>query len=286
MAKISNLPIQISGRVGDIVYYRRNGKVYMRQRPRPTMPGHSEASMRFLTSMANTAHLWRAFPRYWCPVFNGRRSELTNYNAFVGANYHTTHIYLSRPMARDGAAVVTPVAVSHGVLPTIGITLADGVAITNIALGPLVPTPSTTVGRLASEIIGRNKGYQPGDTLLFMLLLQQLDSFDQRPFCTSLVARLPLAPASSMPLGRMVYDSIGFAAHEGRLASSALPLGGMTWVHTRPRPGGEEEQVSTQSLVTNNAEMIAHYSSDEAFRLAVDSYGGIRPAQYITPGND
>ena len=53
------------------------------------------------------------------------------------------------------------------------------------------------------------------------------------------------------------------------------------WVHSRKASG--KTLVSTQSLINNNAEVIAEYSGAEAYKRSVKTYGGENSA-FLTPG--
>ena len=53
------------------------------------------------------------------------------------------------------------------------------------------------------------------------------------------------------------------------------------WVHSRKASG--KTLVSTQSLINNNAEVIADYSGAEAYKRSVKTYGGESSA-FLTPG--
>ena len=53
------------------------------------------------------------------------------------------------------------------------------------------------------------------------------------------------------------------------------------WVHSRK--GASKTLVSTQTLIDNNAEMLAEYSGDNAYKRSVKTYGGESSA-FLTPG--
>ena len=53
------------------------------------------------------------------------------------------------------------------------------------------------------------------------------------------------------------------------------------WVHSRKDSG--KTLVSTQMFVDNNAEMIAEYSGDQAYKRSVKTYGG-ESSSFLTPG--
>ena len=57
--------------------------------------------------------------------------------------------------------------------------------------------------------------------------------------------------------------------------------GVFAWVHSRK--GSAKTLVSTQTFVNNNADVIAEYSGNEAYKRSVKTYGGESSA-FLTPG--
>ena len=79
-----------------------------------------------------------------------------------------------------------------------------------------------------------------------------------------------------------MVSKYGFATVDGFLGHiEGEGAGVFAWVHTRKSSG--KTLVSTQSLINNNAEVIAEYSGAEAYKRSVKTYGGESSA-FLTPG--
>ena len=90
-----------------------------------------------------------------------------------------------------------------------------------------------------------------------------------------------LEKASEVKLLDLV-STYGFATVDGFLGHiEGEGAGVFAWVHSRKASG--KTLVSTQSLINNNAEVIAEYSGAEAYKRSVKTYGGENSA-FLTPG--
>ncbi|MCI7016789.1 MAG: hypothetical protein MR923_06740, partial [Prevotella sp.] len=79
-----------------------------------------------------------------------------------------------------------------------------------------------------------------------------------------------------------IVSKYGFATVDGYLGHIEGEGDGVyAWVHTRK--SSAKTLVSTQSFVNNNAEMIAEYSGDQAYKRSVQTYGG-ESSSFLTPG--
>ena len=79
-----------------------------------------------------------------------------------------------------------------------------------------------------------------------------------------------------------IVSKYGFATVDGFLGHIEGEGSGVyAWVHSRK--GSAKTQVSTQTFVNNNADVIAEYSGDQAYKRSVKTYGGESSA-FLTPG--
>lgn len=275
---------QISGRIGDTVFYTRNGRTYARQvNDKPAKVSRTASQMPNRVSWGNLVNLWKAFPAGLRPYYEVRRPGANNYNQFISENLGANRIFLTRGEASNSGCVLTPCLLTRGALPTIE-TLHDSQGLlTNISLGNLVLSPDTTLSQLTVAILNNNDKYLYGDILAFLLALQHTDPADGRPFVSMTCTALTLDVADDTPLRYLVGNGQGFTVRSGRLASSVDPVGGMAWIHMR-RTGNNQLQVSSQHMVCNNQALIDRYGSPEAFAAACQSYGGIDKEPMIKPG--
>jgi hypothetical protein len=91
MAQMAGLFQGITGRVGEIVYYQRGGKTFIRRRPRKRGNPPSEQEKARQAQFAITGRIAREISMidelkyFWKPI---RSKNQTNYNLIVKANYN------------------------------------------------------------------------------------------------------------------------------------------------------------------------------------------------------
>ena len=79
-----------------------------------------------------------------------------------------------------------------------------------------------------------------------------------------------------------LVSKYGFATVDGFLGHiEGEGSGVFAWVHSRK--GSAKTLVSTQTFVNNNADVIAEYSGDQAYKRSVKTYGG-ESSSFLTPG--
>lgn len=262
---------RLHGRIGDLIYYQRNGKIHTRQAPRhPQHVARTEAAMRQRLRITNLINMWKVFPDGGKPYYETRHGKGTDYNEFVSANMRQLPIYLTRRQAADNDCVVTPAQVSRGCLPTIVTTDTPQGVRSSITVDDSRFTPNTTVADASLSLIRHNTMLTDGDELLFIHLAQHRDT-DGRPFAVGQSARLKLDICDHTPLRYHVHDSVGFVAIDGHLTAAVAPTDAVAWIHLRPVPRGRT-LASTQQLHCHNEELIEHYTSDSAFNEARESY--------------
>ena len=274
--------LHLTGRLGGIIYYQRNGRTYSRVLPdrRPRRPA-TQAQMPLRARWGNVVNLWKAFSFGPRPTFEERPCGSTDYNCFFSAALRGQRIYLTRQQLRDGCCIVTPLLISEGTLPEVGATRDSQGLVSDIALGTLDITPDTTLAQLASAIVKNNAHFLPGDGLAFVSLLQRIAP-DGSPSAMACWRQITLDLADNTPLTYLTGRSVGFASRNGLLASSADPLGGHCWVHTRDVTKDHTIR-STQRLLCNNDDLQARYSSPEAYAASAQSYGPITPDPLLRP---
>ena len=269
MSKSKDAFCQISGRVGDLVYFVRGGRQIIRSMPASVRNPQTEGQMLQRMKWANVLAVYKCLKSYLKDAFETKSGGQTDYSCFMSTNLHAAPVYLPKDEVRMGAAVVAPYVVSQGSLPAIR---AEGVVpVTDIVLGTLRMDGDTTVGEFARAVVRHNSGFRYGDWLSFFSLRQETDGQDGHPYVTASVHRVCLAPADGTRL-RDVAPASGFSTVGGRLgADAALAESGVAWVHSRTVNG--RVYVSSQRLVVAN-ELLERYGSSEMLSVAAVSYGG------------
>ena len=130
-------------------------------------------------------------------------------------------------------------------------------------------------------VVNNNADYDYGDQISFFDVLQRVNAETGIPYCQFLATNVMLDKASEVKLLDMV-SKYGFATVNGYLGHIEGEGSGVyAWVHSRK--SSAKTQVSTQTFVNNNADVIAEYSGDQAYKRSVKTYGGETSA-FLTPG--
>lgn len=262
------------GRIGDATYYQRNGKTVVRTRTNSTgNPSRSMQQARSRMVWSNVQNLWSAFPPAWHPGYQNRGEGRTNYNVFMSLNLQCQPIFFSKTESNTKPSVLIPLLISQGSLPEIGIRHEGAALVSSLSVGGLVLTADTTISELCNAIVRNNVGISNGDTLTYVYANQRTIDEMGFPQVQFGICQLDIDCASNVPVSQVPQLAEGFSVYDGFI-SSMLSVDGAAWVLSR-RMGGEM-QYSTQRLWCGNADLIAQYSSEEAFERAVDSYGGIK----------
>ena len=180
-------------------------------------------------------------------------------------------VYLTKQQVAEGACVAAPYQITQGSIPAIVITGTGQNGKTDIRLGGLPISNSTTVAQFAKAVVDNNPEYQYGDQISFFIVKQKTNAETNVPYCLFEAAKVTLDAASEDTMADVVGASTGFKAVDGNLGHSGADGDcAYTWVHSRKSNG--KLLVSSQSLLAANS-IITDYQGENAYMLARTSYG-------------
>lgn len=278
MKKIRNL---YQGRYGDEVHRIVNGQEIVSMAPAVVKQPHSEAQMQQWSKWPNIVAMFRAFKPYDKDCFEEKPAGQNDYNVFMGLNLRGPHVYITKQMAKCRGGVAATYKVSHGTLDSIEVTGSGNEAVTNISLGDLTLSDTTTVAQFSEAVVTNNIGYEYNDQIAFLLFKQQMDETIDTPMVRAESYKVRLERDCSYPL-RSVAGQYGFTRSDnGRLAvSSTVPQGCFAWIHSR-KVNEDKTLVSSQRMVDNNP-LLAEYMDADSKLSSMKSYG-LKEASFITP---
>ena len=199
-------------------------------------------------------------------------AQQSDYNMFVRLNSAASPVYLTKSEADGGGCIAAPYQITQGSLPSIVIAGEGAEAQTDIALGSLTISASTTVAEFAKAVVDNNADFDYGDQISFYDVLQRVNAETQIPYCQFSASYVVLDKNSAVKLLDQV-NKAGFASVGGVLAHGEDEGDGVfAWVHSRY--DGGKTRVSTQFLINNNS-LLDDYRSDDAYAEACKSYGGV-----------
>ena len=281
MAILNGILKKLNGSAGSLTFKQYAGQTVVSEKISVVKRSNTPMQMRQRTKWGNVIQMYKGI----CPLINyGFESKpvgKSDYNMFMKANMKLTDIYLTRDEVAGGGCIAAPYQLTQGTLPSIVVTGEGDAARTDISLGDLTIDAETTVKDFAQAVVNNNADYDYGDQISFFDVLQRVNAVTGIPYCQFLATNVVLDKASEVKLLDMV-SKYGFATVDGFLGHiEGEGAGVFAWVHSRKASG--KTLVSTQSLINNNAEVIAEYSGAEAYKRSVKTYGGESSA-FLTPG--
>ena len=280
MAILTGINTRLSGSVGDWTFSQLHGQTIAKQKVAPKAePVRTVATQTRRVAWANIVNLWKRFEGSLHPSFENRPQGVSDFNEFLRANIGIVDAYLTKTEARAGGAVVAPYQVTRGSLPSVSVSISTGTdpsVSTDIVTGTFTPGPQTTVADFSRAIITSNADYQNGDQISYFRLDQTVGSDGiPRTKVNAYEFTINLSDTTAMS----EYPT-GFEVVSGHIGAESMTNGGVTWVHSRKTSSGT--LVSTQHLVVSN-NILDDYQSDAQLWEAIESYGGVRREQFLTP---
>lgn len=272
MSKNNMLLGYARGKVGDLVFARRLGQQTTRAYNSSPKDAKTRSQVTQRVKMANVIAMYRALKNICNHSFEGLDVGQTSYSAFVKANLTGNKVSLTKEAASFGACVVAPYLISRGSLPSIQVEGTGADAVTNIAVGSLTISETTTIGQFADALVANNAGIEYGDQLTYVSLVQQTDANTGYPIVVAGIYEVTLNSASTDKV-RDYIPEVGSAVKNGFMAHGALiGRGGFAWILSRKQTGSSL-MVSTQRLVLTSPDVYDQFATADANTRAISSYG-------------
>ena len=281
MAILNGILKKLNGSAGSLTFKQVNGQTVVSEKITAVKKSNTPMQMRQRTKWGNVVQMYKGI----CPLINygyeAKPAGCSDYNMLMKANMKGSEIYLTRDEVAGGGCVAYPYQLTQGTLPSIVVVGSGDNARTDIKLGNLVIDAETKVKDFSMAVVNNNADYDYGDQISFFDVLQRVNAVTGIPYCQFLATNVVLDKASEVKLLDMV-SKYGFATVNGYLGHIEGEGSGVyAWVHSRK--SSAKTQVSTQTFVNNNADVIAEYSGDQAYKRSVKTYGGETSA-FLTPG--
>lgn len=263
------------GKVGNETYYVSNRQQIVRVAQNDS--NYGETASRTLAQQANRVrwanlvNFYKASASWIRKAYETRKGNQSDYNRFMQVNKSISPICLTRDAALNGACVAYPYVISQGSLPSIiHYKMADAWE-TNIALGSLVITETTTVAQFAEAVIAANSWIVEGMQISFISYQQSVNALGF-PVVICAAYEVTLDTTDERVLRNFLPEFCSQKSQVGNLATgNNIYLGVFTYILSQTVGG--TTKVSSQVLIDNNADMIEQYSSDYMERTAIASYG-------------
>ena len=262
--------------IGGMVLYNRNGETIARELAAQVSNPRTPAQMEQRIKLSNLVAVYRANSSWMRGASEDKKDRESDYNAFVSANVDTNEVALSKSDVASGAAVVGPYKITSGSMPVIETVLNGADLTTNLFLGALAITGTTTIGELSQALIENNNGLAAGMQLSVVINLQLAAAGSGVPYINVRAYEMILNPDNGelvtdvIPGG--ILESVGSTNKALGLLTTSLGDGAAAFIlsHTT----GGNTRVSTQTLVFFGSNATYRgYTSVTAHNAAIASYG-------------
>lgn len=281
MGKGNFLMGTIKGKIGDLVFMRRNGEQVQRAyvKPKNAMT-RSQYEQR--SQITNIVRLYQASPSFFKKAFENKPVNQSDYNALVARNLNKDpRVYLPKEVAEAGGGVAAPYIITDGSLEPILVSGIGADAVTNIAIGDLLVTPTLTIAELSAAILANNTFIEVGDQLSYVSIEQYQDNgipkLRLRKFEFVVDTANEDIVLEHWP-AQAIVNKDGFIGH-----GALVYTGAFAWVLSRVENG--KLKVSRQRLVLTAQSINTSYTSSDAITRAQVSYGATAPI-FLDPNSD
>ena len=272
MAILNGIIKKMTGSAGQLTFKTVNGQTVVSEKVTVVKNARTAGQQRQRMKWVNIIRMYSGIAPLLKNGFEKKMAQQSDYNMFVRLNSAASPVYLTKSEADGGGCIAAPYQITQGSLPSIVITGEGAEAKTDIALGSLTISASTTVAEFAKAVVDNNADFDYGDQISFYDVLQRVNAETQIPYCQFSASYVVLDKNSAVKLLDQV-NKAGFASVGGVLAHGEDEGDGVfAWVHSRY--DGGKTRVSTQFLINNNS-LLDDYRSDDAYAAACKSYGGV-----------
>ena len=272
MAILNGIIKKMTGSAGQLTFKTVNGQTVVSEKVTVVKNARTAGQQRQRMKWVNIIRMYSGIAPLLKNGFEKKMAQQSDYNMFVRLNSAASPVYLTKPEADGGACIAAPYQITQGSLPSIVVSGEGAEAKTDIALGSLTISASTTVAEFAKAVVDNNADFDYGDQISFYDVLQRVNAETQIPYCQFSASYVVLDKNSAVKLLDQVNNA-GFASVGGVLAHGEDEGDGVfAWVHSRY--DGGKTRVSTQFLISNNS-LLDDYRSDDAYAEACKSYGGV-----------
>ena len=281
MARLTGIISKLNGSAGNLTFRQKSGKTIVSEKITQTTNAKTELQLKHRMKWANIIREYQVLQPYMKLAFGGTRNGRNDYNKFVSTNLSMIPVYLTKAEVNAGMCIVAPYEITQGNVKSITISGKGKKAVTDISLGTLSITSTTTVAEFSNAVVLNNKLYEYGDQITYFLVHQVVNEVTNIPMAEVDACCIVLDKSNEAKLLALV-DARGFSVQEGclaALASNDFGNHGMVWIHSRKH--NAKTVISTQYLVCEN-KLLEQYQGDDAYQNAVESYGGVNDV-YLTP---
>lgn len=286
MAKFTGVLRKMDGSLGDLTFRKVNGQTVVSEKVvKPANPQTTKQMYR-RAQFLNVLAFGRLINTFNHPAFEAKPRTMSDINAFTQANLGIVPVFITKGERLQGGCVVAAYQVTRGSLPAIVTGMAAGdVAVTNISVGSMSITASTTLKAFSNAIVNNNEDWNYGDQLSVYVFTQSVNSETHVPYVNMTAAEVTLSQTDEETVLRDLVGAEVISVVDGCIGAGATVNGGIVYIHSRKAANGKT-LVSTQNVLVSNS-ILPNYQSAAQAQVSMESLGWKPQTEpFLTPNLD
>lgn len=266
--------MQIRGRVGNTTYYVEGGRQIARVSQNGSNYGESasrtEKQQFQRGKWGNLVNFYKVSKSWMKKAYESKSRTQSDYNRFMQLNTPNARIYLTKNMYANGGCVADEFRISEGSLRPIDVVKVGAQYRTSLNVGDLEMNDALGLDVFSDYILENNSFLREGMQISFISYQQTLTP-DGVPslVCTAYEVTIDTLSGDRLRDYLPIFCSQNVGGYLG--TSNQISTGAFAYVLSETRNG--KTSVSTQTLITKNANLIDEFSSEDAIARSIASYG-------------
>lgn len=279
--------MKMRGRVGAYSFYTTNGgrqvaRIASNSSNYGDTAKRTEAMQKRRSRWGNLVSFYSNNKDLMLRAFERKAANLSDYNRYMQLNVPIATVSLTKDAFMRGMAVLQEYIISDGSLPEIGVFKegADFMSF-NLLTTFTEELGENTIGAVSADLLNENPQLQEGDQLTFICWMNG-GSTPETIRIRRRLCELTLDTKSNTLFGSLPYAEIVAGNGTNVVIAGYEGVFGQAIIHSRTVNGNL--LVSPARIKLNSTTLVDQFSSAEAVKKAIDSYG-VDTEQLLEPGS-
>lgn len=276
----------MKGRAGAYSFYSSKGRQVVRVSQNSSNYGESArrsiAQQRRRVMWANLVNFYKGSASWIRGAFETKKSNETDYNAFMRKNLPMARIPLTKDEAAVGSCVVDGYMISEGTLDS-KFSSWDGSTFTTKIKISKAFSATDLVSDLSSDIFANNPDMHEGMQLSFIEFRQSVTG--GYPKMAVYKFEITLSASDTRPLGSFIPNVVISKKSDGSMQVEPVFKNGSAAAMIVSESVNGRIRVSTENVHIVSDTTIRQYTNQEQLDEAMESYG-VDPAYFLESGSD
>lgn len=283
----NNLSMKMKGRIGAYSFYTSTGgrqvaRIANNSSNYGETAKRTEAMQTRRSRWGNLVSFYRTNRDLMSRAYERKAANISDYNRFMQLNVPLASVSLVKDAFMRGMSVLQEYIVADGSLPEIGVLKVETDYMTFNLLTSLTDEfGENTIGAVSADLLENNPQLQEGDQLTFICWIN-VGSTPETLRIHRKLCELTLDSKSQALFGSLPYAEIVAGNGENVAISGIDGVFGQAIIHSRSVGGSL--LVSHAKIKLNSTTLVEQFSSAEAVKMAIASYG-VDKDQLLEPGS-